>query len=59
MRNSDPGPLDLFGLVALSLWLGCQEVVLDKGQEDDWFGSSLIRIMFVLAVAGFSGLRRS
>jgi DHA2 family multidrug resistance protein len=53
VRNSDPGPLDLFGLVALSLWLGCQEVVLDKGQEDDWFGSSLIRIMFVLAVAGF------
>ena len=53
VRNSDPGPLDVFGLVALSLWLGCQEVVLDKGQEDDWFGSSLIRIMFALAVGGF------
>jgi MFS transporter, DHA2 family, multidrug resistance protein len=53
VRNSRPGPLDVFGLVALSLWLGCQEVLLDKGQEDDWFGSSFIRTMAVLAVCGF------
>jgi DHA2 family multidrug resistance protein len=53
VRHSDPGPLDAFGLVALSLWLGCQEVFLDKGQEDDWLGSSFIRLMMVLAVSGF------
>ena len=53
VRHSDPGPLDAFGLVALSLWLGCQEIFLDKGQEDDWFGSQFIRIMAVLAVSGF------
>jgi DHA2 family multidrug resistance protein len=53
VRHSDPGPLDTLGLVALSLWLGCQEVFLDKGQEDDWFGSPFIRGMAVLAVAGF------
>lgn len=29
-----------FGLVALGL--GCLQVVLDKGQEDDWFGSHFI-----------------
>ncbi len=39
--------------MALSLWLGCQEVFLDKGQEDDWFGSRFIRAMVVLAVSGF------
>jgi len=40
--NSEPGPLDATGFVALSLWLGCQEVFLDKGQEDDWFSSKFI-----------------
>jgi len=51
--NSKPGPLDSLGLVALSLWLGCQEVFLDKGQEDDWLGSRFIRVMAVLAISGF------
>jgi len=53
VRHSDPGPFDMVGLIALSLWLGCQEVALDKGQEDDWFGSHFIRAMVVLAVGGF------
>jgi len=53
VRNSDPGPLDVMGFTALSLWLGCQEVFLDKGQEDDWLSSRFIRTMAVLAVAGF------
>jgi len=53
VRNSNPGPLDLVGLVALSLWLGCQEVALDKGQEDDWFSSDLIRTMVACAAIGF------
>ncbi len=53
VRNSDPGPLDLFGFSALAIWLGCQETFLDKGQENDWFGSHFICWMAVLAVAGF------
>lgn len=52
VSQSDPGPMDAVGLVALSLWLGCQEVALDKGQEEDWFGSPFIRVMAALAVAG-------
>jgi DHA2 family multidrug resistance protein len=43
-----------FGLVALGL--GCMQVVLDKGQEDDWFGSTFICIMVSLAVVGIVGL---
>jgi len=38
-----------FGLVALGL--GCLQVVLDKGQEDDWFHSD-----FILVFALVSGL---
>jgi len=53
VRDSKPGPLDLLGLTALSIWLGCQEVALDKGQEDDWLGSFFIRWMVALAVIGF------
>ena len=53
VKNSDPGPLDSIGLFALSLWLGCQEVFLDKGQEDDWLSSRFIRVMGVLAISGF------
>ena len=54
VSQSDPGPMDALGLVALSLWLGCQEVALDKGQEEDWLGSPFIRVMMVLALVGFA-----
>jgi DHA2 family multidrug resistance protein len=39
-----------FGLVALGL--GCLQVFLDKGQEDDWFGSNFICIFATLAAFG-------
>jgi MFS transporter, DHA2 family, multidrug resistance protein len=53
VRKSRPGPFDAIGILALSLWLGCQEVALDKGQEEDWLGSNFIRAMIVLAIVGF------
>jgi DHA2 family multidrug resistance protein len=43
-----------FGLVALGL--GCLQIVLDKGQEDDWFGSNFIIIMITLGTIGVIGL---
>ena len=52
IRNARPARLDGVGFGLMSLWLGCQEVLLDKGQEDDWFGSHFIGMMTVLAVAG-------
>jgi len=54
IRNAAPARLDIIGLGFMSLWLGCQEVLLDKGQEDDWFGSQFILIMAVLAVVGLA-----
>ena len=42
-----------FGLVALGL--GCLQVVLDKGQEDDWFSSRFIVIFSVLCAIGIIG----
>jgi DHA2 family multidrug resistance protein len=54
IREARAPKLDVVGFGFMSLWLGCQEVLLDKGQEDDWFGSRFIVLMAVLAVAGLA-----
>lgn len=53
LRDAPRTRLDFIGFGFMSLWLGCQEVLLDKGQEDDWFGSPFILLMAVLALVGF------
>ena len=40
-----------FGFVALSL--GCLQVVLDRGQESDWFSSTLITMLVVISATAF------
>src|SRR5271170_5105036 len=40
--------LDYFGFGLLALGFGSLEFVLDKGQEDDWFGSRMITIFIAL-----------
>jgi MFS transporter, DHA2 family, multidrug resistance protein len=42
-----------FGLIAIGL--GSLQIVLDKGQEDDWFGSTFITSFAVLAAIGILG----
>ena len=46
--------IDYIGFGLLALGLGCLQVVLDKGQEDDWFGSNFICLMIVLSVFGLT-----
>ncbi len=36
-------PLDRYGFAALVIWTGALQVILDKGQEDDWFQATWIR----------------
>jgi DHA2 family multidrug resistance protein len=43
------GSIDYVGLSLIALGLGTLEVVLDKGQEDDWFTSSFITAFTVIA----------
>ena len=40
-----------FGFVALSL--GCLQVVLDRGQEDDWFSSAFITALALVSAIAF------
>ena len=43
-----------FGLVAIGL--GCLQIVLDKGQEDDWFGITFIILFSIAAAVGILGV---
>ncbi len=52
VRTARAGKLDSIGFGLMALWLGCQEIFLDKGQEDDWLGSSFITWMIALAAIG-------
>ena len=42
--------LDLFGFGLLASGFGSLEFILDKGQEDDWFGSGVITFFTTLCV---------
>ena len=45
--------LDLMGFALVGLTFGSLEFVLDKGQEDDWFGSRLITFFIITVVVAF------
>jgi len=45
---------DLIGFVLVATFLGSLEVVLDRGLEDDWFGSNFIIVMAVICVLAFA-----
>jgi DHA2 family multidrug resistance protein len=48
--------LDYIGVALLTLGIGALQVLLDRGQEDDWFGSRFITTLAVLAVVGLVSL---
>ena len=49
--------IDYIGVALLTLGVGALQVMLDKGQEDDWFGSHFILTLAIVAGAwsGFPG----
>jgi len=47
---------DFIGFSLLTLGVGALQIVLDKGQEDDWFGSHFITTLVVVAVVGLVSL---
>ena len=53
IKNAKPGRIDGIGLGLLAVWLGCLQIVLDKGQEDDWFGANWIRWAVGILVVAF------
>jgi DHA2 family multidrug resistance protein len=51
-RTSDV--VDYWGIGLLIVGMGSLQVMLDKGQEDDWFGSHFILVLAILAFCGLA-----
>ncbi len=47
-------PIDTVGLALLVLWVGALQIMLDKGKELDWFESSQIVALGLVALIGFA-----
>ena len=57
--KADPSKLrnmDYVGLAFLTMAMGGMQIMLDKGEENDWFASNFIRFFTVLFVVGIVGL---
>jgi DHA2 family multidrug resistance protein len=46
-------PIDFIGLGLLVTWVGALQIMLDKGQELDWFNSPIIVGLLITAIVGF------
>src|SRR6202041_838453 len=55
-RSRRPLRIDYIGIGLIALGIGCLQVVLDKGQEDDWFASHFIVTLSVIALISFVAL---
>jgi DHA2 family multidrug resistance protein len=56
IRHRRPGTIDATGFALLTVWLATLQIVLDKGQQEDWFASSWIAWFSVISVAAFVAL---
>jgi DHA2 family multidrug resistance protein len=55
IKNAKVGAFDGLGFSMLMVWTGCLQVVLDKGQEDDWFGAIWVRWAVAAMVVALIG----
>lgn len=46
-------PIDKIGLLLLVLWVGALQIMLDKGKDLDWFNSSTIIMLALIAFISF------
>jgi DHA2 family multidrug resistance protein len=53
IRDAKPGRIDSIGLGLLAVWLAALQIILDKGQEDDWFGATWIRWAALILLVSF------
>ena len=55
LRHAFRGAIDSVGFGLMAVWLGAMQLVLDKGQEADWFEASWICWLTALSAAAFLG----
>ncbi len=49
IREQRPGRIDYIGFGLMALALGAMQLVLDKGQEEEWFASSFITWVVIIS----------
>ena len=55
LRQAFRGAIDYLGFGLMAIWLGTMQLVLDKGQEADWFEADWIRWITALSAAALLG----
>jgi DHA2 family multidrug resistance protein len=54
IRDAKVSRFDNLGFGSLVVWIGCLQVILDKGQEVDWFGAVWLRWAFLAMIVSFA-----
>jgi DHA2 family multidrug resistance protein len=47
-------PIDRVGLALLVIWVGCLQIMLDKGKDLDWFNSNVIIALTIVTLIAFT-----
>jgi DHA2 family multidrug resistance protein len=55
LRKSGGLRIDTIGILLVGLGSATLEIVLDRGQIDDWFGSPIIAWLFAIAIVAWAG----
>jgi len=53
IKNAKVSKFDNIGFGTLIVWVGCLQIILDKGQEVDWFGAIWLRWACAAMVVAF------
>ena len=54
IKNAKPSRFDNIGFGSLIVWVGCLQIILDKGLEVDWFAASWLRWAFVAMIVALA-----
>lgn len=55
LRSVGKVRFDAIGFGLMAIGLGAMQIMLDKGEEEDWLGSNFIRWLLVLTIIGLLG----
>ncbi len=54
VKNQRPGRIDYIGFALVAVGLATLQIMLDKGQEDDWFAASWVRWFVVITTVSLT-----
>ncbi len=55
IKRNAAATIDFVGFGLLAVWLATLQIVLDKGQEADWFGAEWVRVSTAVSIIAFVG----